>query len=165
MVKFFKRTLYVILGLIALGAAWLYVESNSEKFATDMVYLACSIDEISEGGRRDRPKMAYGRLRDDWINDKVFLNWVARAGTAEDGLESTKKLYVSTNYYSGYDYSGKIKRTLNRDTLEYLFEMKKDSSVGETEWWETRKCVIIEKRVFEAERKKSAAATKAKQKI
>ena len=163
MVKFFKRTLYVILGLIALGAAWLYVELNSEKFATDMVYLECTIDEISEGGRRDRPKMAYARLRDYWINDKVLLNWVAMTGTAEDGLESTTRLDVSTNYYSGYDYSSKIKRTFDRDTLKYTRVVK--SSAGETERWRTRQCVIIEKRVFEAERKKSAAATKAKQKI
>ena len=164
MVKFFKRTLYVILGLIALGATWAYVETNSEKFATDMVYLACTIDEISDLEKRNRRKVIHGRLRDDWINDKVLLNWVAMTGTAEDGLESTTRLDVSTNYYSGYNYSSKVKRTFDRDTLKYWREVKK-SSVGEVEYWWSRQCEIIEKRVFEAERKKSAAVTKAKQKI
>jgi hypothetical protein len=48
--------------------------------------------------------------------------------------------------------------------LEYLREVKQ-SSEGDAIYWHTRQCEIIEKRVFEAERKKSAAATKAKQKI
>ena len=165
MVKFFKRTLYVILGIIALGAAWLYVELNSEKFATDMVYLECTIDEVSDLDQRNRRKVIHGRLRDDWINDKVLLNWVADGGDAENGLNNTRKLNVSTKYYSGYDYSNKAKRTFYRETLEYRLEVKKSSSVSENEYWHTRQCEIIEKRVFEAERRKSAAATKAKQKI
>ena len=164
MLKFFKRTLYVILGLIALGAAWLYVESNSEKFATDMVYLECTISEFSDGKRRYSGKVIHGRLRDDWINDKVLLNWVAGVGEAENGLQSTIKLKVSTNYYYGYDYSDNVQRSFDRDTLKYVWESKK-SSAGEIEYWHSRQCEIIEKRVFEAERKKSAAATKAKQKI
>jgi hypothetical protein len=164
MVKFFKRTLYVILGIIALGAAWLYVELNSEKFATDMVYLECTIDEVSDLDQRNRRKVIHGRLREDWINDKVLLNWVADGGDAEDGLERTKKLSVRTDYYIGYDYKDKVRRTFNRDTLEYSWELER-SSADEIADWYTRKCVISEKRVFQAERKKSAAATKAKQKI
>jgi|TARA_B110000977_G_C11046785_1_gene480834 hypothetical protein len=162
MVKFFKRTLYVIFGLIALGVTWTYAELNSEKFATDMVYLECTLNEISKE-ELAYGNMPYGRLRDDWINDKVLLNWVASAGRAENGLSKTIKLNVSTTQYSGYDYSDKAQRTFDRDTLKYRRVVK--SSAGETERWHTRKCIIIEKRVFEAERKKSAAATKAKQKI
>jgi hypothetical protein len=138
------------------------VESNSEKFATDMVYLECTIDEISKEELAFR-NMTYGRLRDDWINDKVLLNWVAIAGRAENGLSGTIKLNVSTTRYFGYDYSDKAQRTFDRDTLKYSRVV--ESSTGETERWHTRQCEIIEKRVFEAERKKSAAATKAKQKI
>jgi hypothetical protein len=40
-----------------------------------------------------------------------------------------------------------------------------DTSFNEVEVREIRKCAIIDKSVFEAERKKSAAVTKAKQKI
>ena len=110
-----------------------------------------------------RPKIV-GRLRDDWIQDKVLLNWVADRGNSEDGIETTHRLNVSTNTYSGYSYSDKIKRTFDRDTLLYTWE-RKDTSYGQVEYWLTRKCVKVPKNIFEKLRKKSAEATKAKQKI
>jgi len=111
---------------------------------------------------KKRPKKVMGRLRDDWAKNKVLLNWVSFGGTNESGLGDTLYLDVSPTLYSGYISNSQ--RTFNRDTLEYLREVKQ-SSEGDAIYWHTRKCVIIEKRVFEAERKKSAAATKAKQKI
>ena len=173
MIKFLKRTFYVILGLIALGGAWLYVDLSSEKFAKDIAYLECTNHELGTGSLTEkqgkqftksrRPKIV-GRLRDDWIKDKVLLNWVTEGGTSEDGLETTKKLNVSTNNYSGYSYSDKVKRTFNRDTLLYTYEAQ-DTSFGPVKYWLTRKCVKVPKNVFEKLRKKSADATKAKQKI
>ncbi|MDA8830405.1 hypothetical protein OAO82_01550 [bacterium] len=173
MIKFLKRTFYVILGLIALGGAWLYVYLNSDQFAKDIAYLECTMHELGTGSLTEkqgkqfansrRPKIV-GRLRDDWIQDKVLLNWVADRGTSEDGMEPTHKLNVSTNTYSGYSYSDKIKRTFDRDTLLYTYEMQ-DTSYGQVEYWLTRKCVKVPKNIFEKLRKKSAEATKAKQKI
>jgi len=173
MIKFLKRTFYVILGIIALGGVWLYVDSSSEKFAKDIAYLECTPHELGTGSltekqgkqfaKSSRPKIV-GRLRDDWIKDKVLLNWVTEGGTSEDGLETTHKLNVSTNNYSGYSYSDEVQRTFNRDTLRYTWEKKK-TSFGQAEYWLTRKCVKVQKNVFENLRKKSAEATKAKQKI
>ena len=173
MIKFLKRIFYVILGLIALGGAWLYVYSNSDKLAKDIAYLECTMHELDTGSLTEkqgkqfansqRPKIV-GRLRDDWIQDKVLLNWVAVPGVSEDGLDTTHRLNVSTNTYSGYSYSHKINRTFDRDTLLYTWESK-DTSYGQAEYWLTRKCVKVPKKIFEKLRKKSAEATKAKQKI
>lgn len=173
MVKFFKRILYVILGLIALGATWGYVRSNSESLSTDIAYLECALSDYSNASLTDeyRERIAvaktekqFGRLRKDWINDSVLLNWVAREGKSESGLEPLKWLSVNTNNYSGYDFTERVQRTFDRDTLLYTWE-RKQNSFDKPDFWRTHNCEIIEKRVFEAERKKSAAATKAKQKI
>ena len=173
MIKFLKRTFYVILGLIALGGAWLYVFLNSDKLAKDIAYLECSLHEVGSDTKDklflDQFRSAYsknivGRLRDDWIKDKVLLNWVADGGKSEDGIETTHRLNVSTNTYSGYSYSDKTKRTFDRDTLLYTWE-RQDTSYGQVEYWLTRKCVKVPKNIFEKLRKKSAEATKAKQKI
>ena len=173
MVKFFKRTLYVILGLIALGATSLFVRSNSESLSTDIAYLECALSDHSNASWTDeyrelievvKTEKQFGRLRKDWINGSVLLNWVAREGKSESGLGPSKRLSVNTNNYSGYSYTDKVQRTFDRDTLLYTWE-RKQSSFDKADFWRTHSCVIIEKRVFEAERKKSAAATKAKQKI
>jgi len=173
MIKFLKRTFYVILGLIALGGAWLYVYLNSDQFAKDIAYLECTMHELDTGSLTEKRGKLFansmrsnivGRLRDDWIQDKVLLNWVAVPGESEDGLDTTHRLNVSTNTYSGYSYSHKINRTFDRDTLLYTWESK-DTSYGQAEYWLTRKCVKVPKNIFEKLRKKSAEATKAKQKI
>ena len=51
MIKRLKRTFYLILGLLALGATWLYANSNSHKFATDVAYLECTLQEVSSDQR------------------------------------------------------------------------------------------------------------------
>ncbi|MDA9939748.1 hypothetical protein N9C37_04690 [Planktomarina temperata] len=173
MIKFLKRTFYVILGLIALGSAWLYVYSNSGKFATDIAYLECSLRDVGSDAKDkrflDNVRTAYsdnavGRLANDWIKGKVLLNWIADEGETEDGLSSTIKLSTSTSSYAGYSYSTDIRRTFNRNTLLYTWQ-KKEGYNGKVIFWMTRQCVIIDKRIFEAKRKKSADATKANQKI
>ena len=63
-----------------------------------------------------------------------------------------------------YSYKGKIQRTFDRDTLLYTAEGKQHS-VSEIDFRLTRTCKLIEKKVFENQRKKSAKATKAKQTI
>ena len=171
--KFLKRTFYVILGLIALGGAWLYVYSNSDQFAKDIAYLECSLRDVGSDTKDkrflDEVRAAYsdnvvGRLANDWIKEKVLLNWIADEGETEDGLVSTIKLNESTSSYAGYSFSADIQRTFNRNTLLYTWE-KKESYNGTVIFWMTRQCVIIDKRIFEAQRKKSADATKANQKI
>ena len=173
MIKFLKRTFYVILGLIALGGAWLYVYSNSDKFAKDIAYLECSLRDVGSDAKDkrflDEVRTAYsdnavGRLANDWIKGKVLLNWIADEGETEDGLASTIKLSTSTSSYAGYSYSTDIRRTFNRNTLLYTWQ-KKEGYNGKVIFWMTRQCVIIDKRIFEANRKKSADATKANQKI
>jgi hypothetical protein len=173
MKKFLIRTLYVLLGLITLAGTWLYVVTNSEKFATDIAYLKCSLDQVGSDKRSDnfhnevrkrQRKEIVGRLREDWVSDKVLLNWVADDGTSENGLGATKRLNISTTTYSGYDYADELQRTFDRETLRYTWESK-ETSRGEVIFWIKRKCVIVDKSVFEEKRKKSAAATKAKQKI
>ena len=54
MIKFLKRTFYLILGLIALGGAWLYVYSNSDKFAKDIAYLECSLRDVGSDAKDKR---------------------------------------------------------------------------------------------------------------
>jgi hypothetical protein len=171
--RFLKRTLYVILVLIAAGIAFAVAVSNSDKLATNLAYLECTLDEqgldklspegASQVVKLTRSKIA-GRLRNDWIDGKVLLNWVAKAGTTENGLDPTQELTISTNSYTGWSYSDQAQRTFNRDTLLYRMEAK-ETYIGEVKYWTTRKCVIIDKKVFEMLRKKSAEATKAKQKI
>ena len=177
MKKFLKRTFYAILSLIALGATYLFVVSNSEKFATDIAYLECALDQVGsdkrdnnflDAVRKHHRKSIVGRLREDWIENKVLLTWVADVGDSEKGLESQVKLNISTNTYSGFSYDGSFtfgtQRTFDRNTLLYTYE-RKPTSTAEVDFWLTRKCVIVDKSVFEKKRKKSAAATKAKQKI
>ena len=73
-----------------------------------------------------RPKIV-GRLREDWIKDRALLNWVADTGTDENGLNSTVRLRINTNSYSGYHYEHKAQRTFDRDTLVYTIEWKQSS--------------------------------------
>jgi len=177
MKKLLKRTFYATLGLIALGATYLFVISNSEKFATDIAYLECALDQVGSDKhdnnfldlvRNHHPKYIVGRLREDWIENKVLLTWVADVGDSENGLDSKVKLNISTNTYSGFSYDGSFtfgtQRTFDRNTLLYTNE-RKPTSTAEVDHWLTRKCVIVDKSIYEEKRKKSAAATKAKQTI
>jgi len=196
MIKRLKRTFYLILGLLALGATWLYANSNSHKFATDVAYLECTLQEVSSDQRdkdfldavkKDAPIKIFARLRKDWIGGgAILLNWAADVGLSEDGLERTQTLIESINNYSGslgkYDT-----QAFNRGTLLYTrvqndalpVDQTKEACVSDIldpfkcmnvkEYEEayriTRHCKIVDESIFGKERKKSAAATKAKQKI
>ena len=101
--KFIKRAVLLILLLVALGVAALVVQSNSEKLARDMVFLRCE-EPFSFGGTADQAeqklrmktqrRVIVGRLRKDWINDVVLLNWVASKGKTETGLQETQRLQM-----------------------------------------------------------------------
>jgi|TARA_B110000971_G_scaffold3643_1_gene3741 hypothetical protein len=175
MIKFLKNTSYVFLIIIGLGVAFLVVDANSNKLAIDTAFLECTLQEINSDKWNENeevivamktitPLKVMGRLRNDWIDDKVLLNWVADAGMAEDGLETTRTLNKTIHNYTGLSFDGIVQRTFDRDSLIYTKEIM-DTSFNEVEVREIRKCAIIDKSVFEAERKKSAAVTKAKQKI
>ena len=175
MIKLLKIILYVILGIIVLAIVAAAVTTNSQKFAKDIAYLECTpsrwqnfrLSEKEDKKLRksiEERSIIVGRLRKDWIQSRILLDWVAELGTTENGLETTYKLSINTNNYTGYSYKGKIQRTFDRDTLLYTAEGKQHS-VSEIDFRLTRTCKLIEKKVFENQRKKSAKATKAKQTI
>lgn len=170
--KFIKWALLSLLGLILLGIGALIIDVNSEKLSSDMVFLKCGLPN-NYGGTADKTSIEafmknqrtelIGRLRKDWIKGKVLLNWVSTSGETESGLGSTKKLSISTDRYSGYSYFEDTQRTFNRETLVYTLEQKKYNE--EAQVWLQRNCTKTTKAIFERVRKKSADATKAKQKI
>lgn len=170
--KYVKRIFVVIFALIALVIAWVQVQDNSELFASDMVHLRCTTIDV--GGEFSTPAVrdAYfkdkpiilGRLQEDWIRDRVLLQWIADEDVSEDGLEGIKTLITSVQAYSGWDFEGKVQRTINRNTLVYYQEFKEYSS-STTKWWKKRQCEVIDKSVFEEQRRKVVAATIAAQKI
>ena len=136
-------------------------------------FLRCE-EPFSFGGTADQAeqklrmktqrRVLVGRLRKDWINDVVLLNWVARKGKTETGLEETQRLQIKTDKYSGFNYTRKVARSFDRDTLVYTLE-RRNFSTDPASFWLKRRCSIITSRTFESLRKKSEDATKAKQKI
>ena len=161
----------MIVALIAFVIAWAQVQDNSELFALDMVHLRCTTTDV--GGDltpavrdtyfKDRP-IAIGRLQEDWISDRVLLQWISDEGESEDGLQPVITLFTSADEYSGSDFEGKVQRTINRNTLVYNREIKEYSD-REARVWKRRQCEIIDKSVFEEQRRKVIAATIAAQKI
>ena len=94
----------------------------------------------------------------------MLLDWVADAGEEEDGLSPTHTLSIEVDKYSGWNYEYKVQRNLDRATLIYTWQ-KKASMSSDVIFWKTRQCELIDKTTFEAQRKKSADATTAQQKI
>lgn len=170
---FIKRAFLLICLLIFTGIGYLIALENSEKFAVDMAFLECPRSEI--GGSSDQrlldavervqQPILFGRLKKDYLQGKVLLNWIAEDGTSENGLETTQPLAISVSNYSGFDYLNSVRRTIDRESLIYRLT-KEASSIDKTiEYYVERQCKIIDKGVFDAKRLKSAEATKAKQKI
>ena len=170
--KYVRRTLYVILAVVVLFVAYVFTISNGSTLALNMAYLRCTT--LETGGdvastrfervfRLHRPTLI-GRLQKDWVNDKVLLNWVANAGEEEDGLGPTIRLSIEVDKYSGWDYEYTVQRNLDRATLIYTWQ-KKASESSDVIFWKTKQCELIDRTTFEAQRKKSADATTAQQKI
>lgn len=167
--KFIKRTFQVIAVLTVFGIVALVGYGNSERLATDMVFLSCntvnanaiegSDDRILEAVLENHTRTVVGRLRKDWIRNQVLLNWVDDHNISEDGLEETRRLNIEVDNYNGYVWSGKIRRSFNRETLLYRVEYENRG------YWVERQCFITEKENFEKLRMKNANETKAKQKI
>ena len=167
--KIIKRTLQVIglLIIIGIGAAFAY--NYSEKFATDMAFLSCTVIDAKRLDKdspnffdavkaREIEEKPFLRLKKDWMRGEVLLNWIARVGETENGLQPTKRLTVSVTKYSGYIWSEKVRRTFNRETLEYTLQY-------DGEYWVKRQCKRIDKQTFEKERQTVNMKTKAKQNI
>ena len=119
----------------------------------------------TKGERAFRPERPiFGRLKKDWVNNRVLLNWVADVGEKEDGLESTLSLSIHVDQYSSYGIFDKVQRNLDRATLIYTWK-KRDSVSLDVIAWTTRQCELIDKTTFEAQRKKVADATITQRKI
>lgn len=170
--KFVRRTLYVILAVVVILVAYVLTISNGSKLALNMAYLKCTTLEAGgdfastkdERAFRLRSPTSIGRLQKDWVNDRVLLNWVADAGEEEDGLQPTVSLSIEVDEYSGWRHDDNVQRTFDRATLIYTWQNKASRS-SDVIYWKTRQCELIDKGTFEAERKKSADATTAQQKI
>ena len=170
--KYVRRTLYVILAVVVLFVAYVFTISNGGMLALNMAYLKCTTLETGgefpstkfERAFRLRLPTITGRLQKDWVNDRVLLDWVADAGEEEDGLSPTFSLSIEVDKYSGWDYEYTVQRNLDRATLIYTLQ-KKASRSSDVIFWKTRQCELIDRTTFEAQRKKSADATTAQQKI
>tara|TARA_R110002153_G_scaffold74777_2_gene193930 strand:- start:250 stop:765 length:516 start_codon:yes stop_codon:yes gene_type:complete len=170
--KYVRRTLYVILAVVVLFVAYVFTISNGSTLALNMAYLRCTTLETGWDFASTKDERSFhlqrptiiGRLQKDWVNNKVLLNWVAAAGEEEDGLSPTRSLSIKVDKYSGWNYEDKVQRNLDRATLIYTWE-NKDSMSSDVIVWKTRQCELIDKTTFEAQRKKSADATTAQQKI
>ena len=151
--KFIKRTFQVIAVLIVLSIVGLGAYANSERLATDMVYLSCTISDangLTQDDNRILPTVKktqkitnQARLRKDWIQNKVLLNWVDNHNEHENGLEPTRSLNINVGEYWGYDRN-ENKRTFNRETLRYRVEYRG--------FWVERACQKITKTEFEKNR-------------
>ena len=170
--KYVRRTLYVILAVVVLFVAYVFTISNGSTLALNMAYLRCTTLETGgdfastkdERAFRLQSPTLFGRLQKDWVNDRVLLNWVADAGEEEDGLQSTHTLSIEVDKYSGWNYGDTVQRNLDRATLIYTWENKASRS-SDVIAWKTRQCELIDRTTFEEQRKKSADATTAQQKI
>ena len=221
MIRRLKRVLYLFLGLSTLGIITFItlelMQQNSHKFATNIAFLECTLQEVSsdkheqdflDAVKADVPLKTFARLNKDWIKGgSILLNWVAQVGLSEDGLKRTQTLEENINNYSGS--LGVDEHSFNRGTLLYtrVFANQKKHSNSSPDIFNpfgnpfidqsdadcpggrcsiadkyikkindssrklkngysiTRQCKIVDESVFETERKKSADATKAKQKI
>lgn len=167
--KFIKRSLQVIGLLIIIGTGAGLSYRFSENFATDLAFLSCPafdakrLDMDSPNffktiQSKEFEKKPLLRLKKDWMRGEVILNWIALVGKSENGLQPAKRLKVSVTNYSGYDWTQKVRRTLNRETLVYT------GNYGE-EYWVKRQCSRINKQTFEKARRAIVLETKARQKI
>ena len=171
MLRFIKRSLLVILALIISGIVGIVGYLNSEKFATTMVSLRCSYKSADTPEMFREYRDAYGvtahaQLRQDFLKDIIYLNFIDENAKSENGLQPTLKLKKTVNFYYGEEYVSyekRINRFFNRETLEYTREMKNQS--GEIVTWLKADCFRIENSQFERLRAKFANKTKAKQKI
>lgn len=132
MIRRLKHVLYLLLGLSALGITTLIalelIQENSHKFATNIAFLECTLQEVSsdkheqdflDAVKADAPLKTFARLNKDWIKGgSILLNWVAQVGLSEDGLKRTQTLRENINNYSGsLDVSDT--HSFNRGTLLY----------------------------------------------
>ena len=167
--KFIKRTFQVIAVLVAAGIVALFMYGNSERLATDMVYLSCDIidanaiegndERILDAVRKSHGRNILGRLKKDWIKNEVLLNWIDDDNKSENGLNDTERLKIEVAQYTGYNWSDEVRRTFNRETLLYRIEYENSG------YWVERQCYITQKDSFEKLRKEMSDKTKAKQKI
>lgn len=167
---FIKRTFLLIILLIVAGIGYLVAYENSDKFSTTIASLECTLNDASEGYfvvARDLWGMtSFAQLRRDHLKSRIYLNWLADDGTSEDGLSKQLVLKANVNSYYGEEYlefSRRVYRTFNRETLQYRREIRNEN--GQVQNWITRRCAIISNKYFEELRVKSAKVTKAKQKI
>ena len=167
--KYVRRTLYVILAVVVLFVAYVFTISNGSTLALNMAYLRCTTFETGGDFASTKDERAFrlrlptiiGRLQKDWVNNKVLLDWVADAGEEEDGLSPTRILSIEVDKYSsGWDSEYNVQRSFDRATLIYT-----DSMFSDVIAWKKRQCELIDRTTFEAQRKKSADATTAQQKI
>ena len=176
MLKIIKRTLLVIIALISLGVGFFIAYENSEKFATTIVSLECTLtkansEEFRQNAIRWWGVKSFARLKNDWMRGDVLLYWLEdEAGESESGLQSMKRMttsvksYNSVNYLSSDNY---VHRSFDRNTLVYRRENRsqRDYYSGSLKNWIERQCKIITNQTFDKLRDNSAAATKAMQKI
>ena len=167
--KVFKRAVQLSAALVIFGIGVFLVAEKSEVFATDMVYLSCDIidanaiegedEQILDAVIKNHVRSILGRLKKDWVKNEVLLNWIDHDSRSENGLQDTVRLKIEVGQYTGYNWSGKVRRTFNRETLLYRVDYEKSG------YWVERQCYISQKDSFEKLRKQMAIITKAKQKI
>ena len=100
--KIIKRTLLAIVVVIVLGIGSLIAHANSEKFATTIVSLECTLTTANSEKNRLLALESWGatsfaRLKNDWIRGDVLLYWVEdKVGESETGLGSKLRLKEDT---------------------------------------------------------------------
>ena len=174
--RIIKRTLLVVVVLIALGIGYLIAYENSEKFSTTIVSLECTLTKAHSEEFRLQALEWWGatnfaRLKNDWMRGDVLLYWVEEdIGESESGLQNTVRLKEDTKFYYGVEYEDMNQyahRSFNRNTLVYRREERtaRVATEGTSNNWIERQCKIIPDKKFDKLRDDSAAATKAMQKI
>ena len=171
--KIIKRTLLVVVALIALGIGYLVAYDNSEKLAKTMVSLECELADTDLDAKfieEHHDLVLFARLKRDWLKNRVLLNFIeSEAGDSESGLKKTIVLRENVGSYSGYAYVKSdlyAHRSIDRNSLIYRREARRGSSkTSELFNWIERKCKIIPNQKFDKLRDNSAASTKEMQKI
>lgn len=168
-VKVIKRVLWALVALIVIAVGIVISYANSERLAYDIAHLSCVVSDAngltSDDARilpkvRERyPGRSYARLQKDWLQGAVLLNWVDTRNAYEQGLQPTHRLKIEVDNYTGRDWSTNVTRSIDRETLRYRVEFT------DKNYWVESNCVLVPKARFEDVRQKSAAETKAKQKI